>query len=322
MAFVVAGRAEAKQFRGVVVSCPRFGQIWASSDMDDSLTELKKLGVTSVQIHPYASVDRSGTVSSTRQTHSDAVAESLEKIKNAGMVPFLKPHLAYWGQFSWRGEIEFSNEVQRKRFFSTYREFILKQARLAEKSKVPLFAVGTELKKLLRHTAEWRSLIAEVRKVYSGQLVYAANWDSVEGVRFWKDLDQIGVQFYFPLAAKDGVPLGSQKYKERLERVLDQLRGISVRLSRPVMLTEIGLARSQSMLTQPWKPANSMNESVLRKRQEVAEHLLKRLGSVSWIKGLYWWKWMPGNSVHFHRDFSMRDPEMRKALTNDWGKKQ
>ena len=46
---------------------------------------------------------------------------------------------------------------------------------------------------------EWRRIVSEVRRVYSGRLTYAANWDRLDRVPFWDAGDWIGVQAYFPL---------------------------------------------------------------------------------------------------------------------------
>ena len=47
-----------------------------------------------------------------------------------------------------------------------------------------------------------RHLVAEVRAIYGGKLVYAANWDEIDRVRFWDALDYVGVQLYAPLARR------------------------------------------------------------------------------------------------------------------------
>ena len=62
-----------------------------------------------------------------------------------------------------------------------------------------MFSVGTELQiPALQREADWRQLIKDVRAVYSGKLIYSANWyEEYEGIKFWDALDAIGVQAYF-----------------------------------------------------------------------------------------------------------------------------
>jgi hypothetical protein len=89
-------------------------------------------------------------------------------------------------------------------WFASYERFILHYARLAEANGFEAFAVGTELGGTTSRTADWKRLIARVREVYPGKLTYCANWNGEpEAVGFWRDLDFIGIQAYYPLAGTD-----------------------------------------------------------------------------------------------------------------------
>ena len=105
--------------------------------------------------------------------------------RREGIKLFWKPHLAYWGSFAWRGDITFGDdEAAWRRFFDDYRKFIVDQARFAERWRIPLFPIGLEYEKdhppassSPRRGAdanEWRRIIAEIRRVYSGKITYAA----------------------------------------------------------------------------------------------------------------------------------------------------
>jgi len=54
-----------------------------------------------------------------------------------------------------------------------------------------------ERRALLRQ--EWKKLIQNIRKIYSGQLTYAANFDNYQNIAFWEDLDVMGINAYFKL---------------------------------------------------------------------------------------------------------------------------
>jgi hypothetical protein len=109
------------------------------------------------------------------------------------------PHLAYWGSpFSWRGAIEFPDAKDRARFFETYTAWIARIARDAKDADG--FSIGNETDRLVCCEAEWRAVIAAVRKETRAHLTYASNFDAYERVPFWDALDAIRVQAYFPLS--------------------------------------------------------------------------------------------------------------------------
>lgn len=287
--------------------------------MQESLRELRTLGVQWVAVHPYAGVRRDGSV----RLHPTAETPFLDRAAAfataEGIDLFWKPHLAYWGSFSWRGAIQFRSETEWERFFAGYREFLLDQARFAERHGLPLLAVGTELDATLHHETAWRALIAEVRSVYSGRLTYAANWDAYHRVPFWDALDLIGIQAYFPLA-EEGAEVTVESIDAAWDIRLDALRTFSRRLDRPILFTEIGYARSSHAASQPWLPAMDSSAQTLQARRVLLDAALRHLRPQNGIAGAFWWKWMPGEELRGHDgDFSMRDPEARAALRGSWG---
>lgn len=304
-----------RPIRGMVVSCPMYGKVWGSKAMERTVTEVRGLGVDSVQTHPYARIESDGTVHF-RPTHrTPYVTAGYRIIRSGGLAPFSKPHLAYWGRFSWRGEIQFRAPEAWERFFSTYQAFIVDPAKAAEAEEVPLFSVGTELEKTMAYGDRWKEVIAAVRRVYSGKLTYGANWDGVEQVPFWNELDFIGVQAYFPVAPHGS---GPDRLRSGVVHWMEQLEKLSQASSRPVLLTEVGYPRSEQAAVGPWKPAVQGTEAAIRTRGLLTEAVLEEAERRTSVAGLYWWKWIPGRSG-WDRDFSMKDPEMRRALQAAWG---
>ena len=79
---------------------------------------------------------------------------------------------------------------------------LLPLARLAESLGVHALAVGIELNLFVAEEEQrWRSLIKEVRKVFSGRLTYGSQplRGETSVVPFWDALDFIGVDLYFPV---------------------------------------------------------------------------------------------------------------------------
>lgn len=119
-----------------------------------------------------------------------------------------------------------------------------------------LAAVNDRRRRLDRH---WRRLIAEVRKVFSGKITYAANFDQYHEVGFWDALDWMGVNAYFKLRSEI-LPEGQ---KARLYPLLvEGWRAVLGDLDRfrrersiekmPVMFTEMGFTRRALSTLEPW----------------------------------------------------------------------
>ena len=125
--------------------------------------------------------------------------KSIEALHQQKIRVHLKPHL--WMSSGWRSNINFDNEDDWNTWFESYRKTILHYAMMAEKTQSELFCIGTELRSSIEHQPQkWMDLIKEIKAIYSGKLTYAANWDSdFNRIPFWKELDYIGIQAYFPL---------------------------------------------------------------------------------------------------------------------------
>ncbi len=302
--------------RGMVVSCPRAGEIWGSPAMADALAELETLGVDWIAIHPYAWIGRSGEVRWRSIERSGYLARANDMVRGADLGLFWKPHLGYWGSFAWRGAIDFENEESWNLFFSGYRQFILDQARFAERVGAEIFAVGVELE-LTTHRPEWPELIAEVRDVYSGRLTYAANWDRLDRVPFWDDLDLIGVHAYFPLSHSTSP--SRDELEEGWTRALRRLSDVSAAHGdMPVFFAEIGYNRAPNAAAEPWEYRVDDSPAARELRRRLIELAIERMEREPLINGMFWWKWIPGPVGH-DRDFSMKDEEARAALRGTWG---
>ena len=297
--------------KGMTVSCPGYGKIWGSPSMATATREIKSLGVDWIAIHPYGSVKRDGSVRFQNPLHTEYMQRAVSITRKEKLKVFWKPHLAYWGSFKWRGEIDFgSDQAAWSRFFREYEAFIVAHARFAEQKKIPLFSVGLEYERTLHHEQAWRRIIQAVRKVYSGQITYATNWDSFERVPFWDAVDLIGVQGYFPISPEnlDG----------SWNKILEQVTRVSKKNGqRKVLFTEIGYPRSKDAASKPWQAAVDSSPQAIELRSRLMEVAIRRLRHPL-VAGAFWWKWIPGRAF-WDRDFSMKDPEARAILGKTWG---
>ena len=311
----VAADDERPFMRGMVVSCPRAGQIWGTPEMAESLDQLDSLGVQWVAVHPYAWVKEDGSVRFEPAATLPFLGKSVDLAERAGIRMFWKPHLGYWGSFPYRGAIDFGESPTHwARFFREYEDFIVDQAKFAEAASVDLFAVGVELEGTAHYEDLWRRIIARVRDVYSGRIVYAANWDRLDDVPFWDAVDLLGVHAYFPLSQTDD-PDRNSLYRG-WDGPLAELEHLSRSIGKPVLVAEIGYNTSTDAARTPWAYESVHSEAARSLRGRLIDVAIERLEDTDFITGMFWWKWMPGNGRR--RNFSMRDAEARVVLRRHW----
>ena len=113
------------------------------------------------------------------------------------------------------------------------------------------FVVGTELDRTVHRDGAWRRVIAAVRDRFGGHITYAANWTHYEQVPFWDAVDVIGIQGYFPLAERPGLPEPERLQAAWNER-LDELAMFSRLQNRKIVLAELGYSRSAQAAVRPW----------------------------------------------------------------------
>jgi len=268
---------------------------YLSARSERSLDKLRSLGVDSVAIVPYAFMAEPSRVTPLAVPEragsetDEAVAHAIEAAKSRGMTVLLKPQI--WLRRSWPGEIEPRGREEEERFFREYGRWIRHYALMAERHGVEILAIGTELSKMTRgRAARWEAIIRDIRALYRGRLVYAANWgEEVEQVTFWPLLDYIGVDFYYPLSSEDSP--SDEALRQGFETALESIRALSRRLSKPVLLTEIGYGSTPS----PWKNPHASDRSGDAAPEHQARAYEAAFAALadetSWIRGTYWWKW-------------------------------
>lgn len=102
----------------------------------------------------------------------------------------------------------------------------------------------------------WKEIIKKVKTHYSGQVSYAANFDQYTRVSFWKELDFIGINAYFPLQTKPD----SQRKREEImsdhwSEILNSIQEFISKIKSPdkkVIFTEIGYTTKVNSTFLPW----------------------------------------------------------------------
>ena len=316
--YTLPARAESlPQIKGMTVSAQTYGHEWAMPEMAAALDDLKGLGVNAVAIHPYAFIDNDGGLKWDTDPDPDYVAKPLKWAKERGITVMLVPHIAYWGtRFLWRGEIDFPDAAGWDKFFTGYEAWTVHMAKLAEKNGAEIFSVGLEYGPSQKFEKRWRQIIARVREVYKGKIVYGANWNEFENVPFWDALDYVGVLAYFPLSdaadpSYEQLAKGWKPWMARLERV-------SKAAGRPVLFTEIGYNHSEITASKPWDFHTNGGQNARAIQTRCIETALALPERYPFLAGMFFWKFFPDVPSPHPETFDLREPSLKAVLKRHW----
>jgi hypothetical protein len=234
---------------------------------------------------------------STELNRRDSRWESKIRLAHsAGFKVFLKPHI--WlhapADGKWRSDIAPVNENNWKSWQTNYREFILHYAKIAQQNDVELFCIGVELSKLsIERSVFWKTLIQEVRGIYAGKITYAANWyDEYEKITFWKDLDYIGIQAYFPLV-KNEYPSVDQISKGWNKHIRD-IESIHKKYDRKILFTEMGYKSTADSAIKPWEwidySSDQEKSHSIETQANCFEAFFKTVWKKGWFAGVHIWQ--------------------------------
>lgn len=297
-----AGPATApSKIQGVVFTGPASGPL-----EEEAFASMREVGATHVALVPEATVnpDTLEVRHPRRQWYGEtreATEEGIRLARAAGLKVMIKPHLVVGrsasdriGRGIWRGDFDVEEKAEWPRFAAGYREFVLPYARLAEQEGVEIFCVGTELKRIALSRPEfWREVVREVRRVYGGELTYAANWDSFDRIRFWDAVDLIGVDAYFPVSdARNPQP---QEIAAGWGKWVQRLAAVQERFDRPVVFTEWGYELEDHAGKEPWVMDGGVDVSDTAAAAQAAayEGTFRSVWNEPWMRGIFVWRWSP-----------------------------
>ncbi|MDD5072313.1 MAG: hypothetical protein PHW51_00840 [Candidatus Omnitrophica bacterium] len=221
----------------------------------------------------------------------EGLAHAIGQAHNLGLKVMLKPHLDLVKGGYWRGEIQFNNDADWEAWFRSYGNFISHYAALAEKENVELLCIGVELTTPATYKGElWdKYVISEVRKVFTGPITYAANWnEEYQNITFWDKLDYAGLDAYFPLSDKEKPALDD--LREGWKKYIPEIEVWQKKINKPVILTEVGYKSSTGAAKTPWE--HQLGREVdLQLQSDCYTAMLEAFWDKPWFYGMYWWYW-------------------------------
>jgi hypothetical protein len=289
---------------------------YLSERSDEALRKLGSFGADAVAIVPYTFMRNPNepvhlpVPSGSGSENDESVIHSVRTAQNLGMTVMLKPQI--WLHGGWPGDIRMKSKEDVRAFFEHYYRWIRHYALMAEHLEVPVLCIGTELRQMtVGNEVAWIEMIGRLRKLYSGRLVYAANWHGeLDRLTFWRHLDYIGVNSYYPLSGKSNPR--DEELKEGFRHAIDQIRVVYDRFRKPVLLTEIGFTSTPEPWREPHEPGRRkpVNLHDQARSYEIAFEGLSK--ETDWIRGVYWWKW-PSDLGHGGSDHPGFTPNGKPA---------
>ncbi len=289
------------------------------------IISITDIGANWVALMPYGFL-REGENKLIFNSERQWVSETTEGItkdilisKEANLKIMLKPHV-WISHGAYTGDFELEKEEDWVELEKGYKNYILTFAKIAQEHKVELFCIGTEWRKFIKiRPAFWHQLIREVRTVYKGKLTYAANWDEYIETPFWKEMDYIGVNGYFPLTDKVNPSL--KELELAWQPTINKLEEVSITYKKPILFTEYGYRSIEGTTIRPWESYTKVKHSM--KEQEIAlQALYNSTWSKPWFAGGFLWKWFNKHMMRGGEDHSGYTPQNKPAaviIRNHYG---
>ena len=303
-----------QKFKGM--SLPSWNKTeYLSEKFTKALDDLKSIGVNSVAIIPtiYQEGLSSSEIIETEQTASDeAISFAIEQAKKLGFCVMLKPHLDPI-PLTYRGLI---NPKNIEKWKENYFKFMLRYAKIAEEKKVEIFAIGTELEFLSSSNPEiFLELADKVREIFSGKIIYAANFTEYKKIEFWEELDFIGIDAYFPMC--ESPPPQPAELERRWANIMNEIIGFSTQIGKEVIFTEIGYISKKGTCQRPW---DWTFETEIDEDEQASLYEGAIKFAFPKLKGLFWWEWQ-----FYGEDqggFTPRGKKAQEVLSKMWNNHQ
>ena len=281
---------------------------------DAALTHLAEIGANSVAIVPYVRALKDSPVpliplQGVNKENDASIIHAAIRAKKLGMSVLLKPQL----EGPWPGDIDMGAGEGWAFFFQYYRTMIRHYAVMAEIHQLPALSVGVELVHASKNSLFWRDLAKDLRQIYSGKLVYAANWgEEFERIDFWDAFDAIGVDCYYPLSAEDNPSDADLLTGAR--NVIARIDAVGKQFNKPMWLTEVGFASVE----QPWKdPYRDRGKAQYDGTAQARcyQAIISAIEESTTLSGVWWWKWhSDGRAGQGDRSFSCQDKPAETLL--------
>lgn len=288
-----------------------------------AISELKTLGANYITLMPYAFVNEtSGKVEFNLTWQwwgekSEGIIQGILQAKKSNLKVMIKPMLWLKGG-AYTGDLSFNSVANWDVFESTYKNYILHFAKIADSLNADIFCVGTEMKSFLQFKPNFFSdFIDELNsRAVQFKVTYAANWDNYQNVTFWHKTNFIGIDAYFPGAV--GEEPSVSQIKTNWVKIKFELKDFSEVNQLPILFTEYGFRSCTNCTQKPWQHQNHCHQNQIC-QSNALEAFYHQLYHQPWCAGGFIWKWYASPQdfpADMATDFSPQNKQALQIIKN------
>ena len=222
------------------------------------------------------------------------IIAAVERAHSNGIKVCLKP-MVNCRDGVWRAYINFADsdfagkDPYWDKWFESYGNFMKYYAELAEETGCEMLCIGCEMCGTERKETHWRKLIAEIRQVYSGKLIYNTNHGHEDDVKWFDAVDYVGTSAYFPVAKEGGA--SSEEMQKAWLKVRDDMYKVYQKWQKKVVFIEIGCRSANGCAAMPWDFTHRDLPHDEEEQANFFDSCLQVFANQEWFGGVFWWDW-------------------------------
>ncbi len=251
------------------------------------------------------------SVGNPKMVTDDEIRRAIRLARENGLKIILKP-VVNVRDGTWRAWIKFEKEDGAKdqaaweNWWGDFRAMLIHYAEIARDTQCEMLCLGCEMEATEDSADKWRSLIADIRKVYPGVITYNANHGREDKIGWWDAVDVISISAYYPVGTDaldqaladdlSKVPPSDNSLAALKRRWLPRkkaLAALSAQLNRPILFIELGVCSARGFSAAPWTHHQPMAVYDGDEQRRYYQATIETFWDEPWFIGFAWWAWEP-----------------------------
>lgn len=277
-------------------------EVFNTAAVRDAIGQLHHDGVNwlSIQVAWYQKSNTSTTIAPNQKTPTDASVTSLIQLAHhQGMRVFLDPFVNSMQGSGWQALFHPRSVPA---WFASFDHYLAHYAQLSQADHVDLLAIGDEFDTLdgvPAYEPYWAHAIQVARRYYRGPITYGADYPDYQNVTFWRFVNDVGIDAYFPLSqAANPTTAQLRTSWNAVANQIENWRLAAGLESKPFVVTELGYPSEDGADATPgtWYPQEPVN---LALQQKLYLATFQSLWQRPWVKGIMWFWWANPSNPHW-----------------------